>query len=149
MRASRQETPTSPKLSTTRQKMSQRSAAGIARFYTLLQGDPMGRKDDDANESRRGFLGATLLAAVGARAGGGGAAAPVKPFEFDEASIASLTGRMASGSLSATALATAYLERIREIDVAGPGLRSVIELNAEALAIAGALDRERASGRVR
>ncbi|HET9578334.1 MAG TPA: amidase [Usitatibacter sp.] len=72
-----------------------------------------------------------------------------KPFEFDEASLALLGERMASGSLTAQQLAAAYLERIRDIDAAGPALRAVIELNPDALAIAASLDRERAAGRLR
>jgi amidase len=42
-----------------------------------------------------------------------------------------------------------YLERIEAIDRQGPRLRSVIETNPEALAIADALDRERATRGVR
>jgi amidase len=42
-----------------------------------------------------------------------------------------------------------YLERIERLDRRGPALRSVIETNPDALAIADALDRERKSGRVR
>lgn len=73
----------------------------------------------------------------------------VKPLELDEATFASLGERMAAGSLTAAALARAYLRRIREIDAAGPKLRAVIETNPDALEIAATLDRERASGRVR
>jgi len=66
-------------------------------------------------------------------------------FEQEEATIEQL----ARGDASATALARAYLERIERIDRAGPTLRSVIELNPDALAIAGERDRERAAGRIR
>ncbi|HEY4999806.1 MAG TPA: amidase family protein, partial [Usitatibacter sp.] len=73
----------------------------------------------------------------------------MKPFAFEEATLADLGARMASGELTAAALASAYLDRIRDIDQAGPRLRAVIELNPDALAIAEALDRERKAGRVR
>jgi amidase len=66
-----------------------------------------------------------------------------KPFELDEVGITELQARMAAGKLSAVALAKKYISRIEEIDGRGPMLRSVIELNPDALAIAAALDRER------
>lgn len=47
-------------------------------------------------------------------------------------------------ALTAVGLTESYLRRIREIDQAGPRLNSVIEINPDALAIAAALDRERA-----
>lgn len=75
-------------------------------------------------------------------------AAP-KPFELEEATIAELGERLRTGAMTAQQLALAYLARIREIDGAGPMLRSVIELNPDALDIAAALDRERAQGKVR
>jgi amidase len=66
-----------------------------------------------------------------------------KHFEFEGATISDLQARMKSGELSAHALAQAYLARIDEIDKHGPTLKSVIELNPDALAIAEALDKER------
>ena len=56
---------------------------------------------------------------------------------------------MRSGKLSAHALATRYLARIEAIDRAGPRLRSVIETNPDALAIAQERDRERKAGKLR
>ena len=50
---------------------------------------------------------------------------------------------MRSGQLTARSLAEQYLSRIETIDRSGPALRSVIETNPDALAIADALDRER------
>jgi amidase len=77
----------------------------------------------------------------------------VKPFVFDEATIADLQRRMTSGEISARALTEAYLGRIGEIDencaLKGcarkitVGLNSVIETNPDALAIAERLDQER------
>jgi amidase len=57
--------------------------------------------------------------------------------------IPELQQRMAAGELSARSLAKAYLQRIKEIDRNGPSLRAVIEVNPDALEIAGALDTER------
>ncbi len=69
--------------------------------------------------------------------------------ELEEVSIAQLQSRMASGEFSARQLAEAYLERIDQIDRHGPMLRSIIEVNPDALEIADGLDRERAQGTVR
>src|SRR5471032_2456102 len=109
------------------------------------------REDDAPNQSRRDFLGASAgaLAALGTPSTSTAAAGAMKPFAFEEATLADLGARMASGELTAAALASAYLDRIREIDQAGPALRAVIEVNPDALAIAQSLDRERKSGRVR
>lgn len=60
-----------------------------------------------------------------------------------ESTVAELQERMASGELTARALAAAYLARIDELDPAGPALRSVIEIAPDALAVAEALDAER------
>jgi amidase len=68
-----------------------------------------------------------------------------KPFELDEVTITELQARLTSGKLSVVALAKKYLARISEIDNRGPALRSVLELNPDALSIAAALDRERKS----
>jgi amidase len=73
----------------------------------------------------------------------------VPPFELEEATLADLTAKLGSGELTARALAEAYLARIDAVDRAGPELRSVIEVNPDALAIADALDRERAEGHAR
>ena len=63
--------------------------------------------------------------------------------EVQERSIAALQESMAQGESSAVELCEAYLERIEEFDRAGPTLRSVIEVNPDALEIAAELDRER------
>jgi amidase len=77
------------------------------------------------------------------------ASARAAAFPFAEATIDDLQRRMAAGELTARALTAAYLERIEEIDRAGPKLNSVIEVNPEALVIADKLDAERKAGRVR
>ena len=70
-------------------------------------------------------------------------------FPLAEATIAELQEGLAGGEWTARAIAEAYLGRVEEIDGRGPTLRSVLETNPEALAIADRLDRERREGRVR
>src|SRR5207248_1843919 len=48
-----------------------------------------------------------------------------------------------AGKYTARGLAEAYLARIAAVDAKGPTLRSVIEVNPDALALADALDKER------
>jgi amidase len=60
-----------------------------------------------------------------------------------ERGIAELQAQMKAGALSASALTQFYLRRIDTIDRHGPTLRSVIEINPDAMAIAASLDRER------
>ena len=67
--------------------------------------------------------------------------------ELEEATVASLQAEMTAGRLSARRLVEQYLERIAALDRAGPTLRSIIEVNPDALEIAEALDRERARER--
>ncbi|MEY4939590.1 MAG: Glutamyl-tRNA(Gln) amidotransferase subunit [Verrucomicrobiota bacterium] len=70
-------------------------------------------------------------------------------FPFAEATIDGLQQRMAAGTLTARELTVAYLQRIADLDQAGPQLKAVIEVNPDALAIAERLDAERKAGRVR
>jgi amidase len=75
-----------------------------------------------------------------------GAQAPTPPaFDLEEATIADLQQRMQSGRETARSLAEKYLARIERIDRSGPTVRSVLELNPDALAIADGLDAERKS----
>jgi amidase len=95
---------------------------------------------------RRGFLGCGALAGAGAVSGLPPAqAAPldIPPFELDEATLAGLQQRMATGERSAEHITEAYLGRIAALDRRGPELGCVIETNPEAIAIARALDAER------
>ena len=64
-------------------------------------------------------------------------------FKWEEATIAGLQAAMEAGTLTSRRLVEAYLQRIRQIDLAGIQLNSVIEVNPDALAIADRLDRER------
>ncbi len=100
--------------------------------------------------SRRELLQAgvtgSLAVAVGrvvpAAVRGSAEAAPAQgaPFELEEATIAQLQAEMNAGTHTARSLAEAYLGRIDAID---GGMRSVIEVNPDAVAIAVALDAER------
>jgi len=64
-------------------------------------------------------------------------------FELNEVSVAQLQEGMASGRYTSRRLVELYLQRIAQIDAAGPRLHSVIETNPDALTIADALDAER------
>lgn len=70
------------------------------------------------------------------------AACSQRPADYSEATIAELQDRMQRGELTSEKLVTWYLQRIDEIDRAGPQLNSIIELNPDALTIARALDEE-------
>ncbi len=75
--------------------------------------------------------------------------APTDDFPLAEATITDLQAGLAGGEWTARDIAEAYLRRIEEIDGSGPALRSVLETNPDALAIADRLDRERREGRLR
>src|SRR5450755_4414971 len=77
----------------------------------------------------------------------GASAVPVKPFEFEETTIAELQEAMRSGRHTARSITQAYLERIQDVDKQGASLNSIIELNPDALAMAENLDNERRAGR--
>jgi amidase len=97
--------------------------------------------------SRREFVRATAaaaaLAAIGVRADQGEA------FQIEEVTLAQLQEAMGAGRLTSRAITEMYLSRIASIDAAGPQLRSIIELNPDALAIAAQMDAERRAGRTR
>ena len=106
--------------------------------------------------NRRGFMAASLPLGAAAAAAtsvmsdsaqAAGSAVPPSPLEGLDA--AALQARMAAGRLSALGLTRACLRRIAAIDHAGPQLRSVVEVNPDALAQARALDAERRAGRLR
>lgn len=66
-------------------------------------------------------------------------------FELEEATVEQLQQWMQSGRYTSRRLVDLYLERIERIDRSGPMLRSIIEINPDARAIADALDAERKS----
>jgi amidase len=71
------------------------------------------------------------------------------PFELEETTVAELQAGMRAGRWGAKELAEKYLDRVGEIDRRGPALRSVIETNPDAVAVADSLDRERKANRLR
>ena len=73
----------------------------------------------------------------------------IAPFDLEEATMADLQHRMEAGQDTARSLVEKYLARIEAIDRRGPELRSVLEINPDAGAIADGLDAERRNGRVR
>ncbi len=117
-----------------------------------------------ANIDRRDFVKLGGVSAAAAATLGASACAPTgsgttgreveawwvnEAFELEEATFAELTAAMESGERTSVEITRLYLDRIAALDRAGPRLRSIIETNPEALAIAQQLDEERAAGNVR
>ncbi len=97
---------------------------------------------------RREFLRASAAGGALAFLRPGDRAGAVKPgprglASHEEATITDVQQKMESGALTARDLTEAYLDRIGVIDRQGPTLRSILETNPDALAIAEALDKER------
>ena len=67
-------------------------------------------------------------------------------FEFNEITVDQLQQKMESGELTSVAICEKYLSRIKLVD---PILKSIIELNPDALEIAQNLDKEREAGKIR
>ena len=110
--------------------------------------------DNDNNSSkpflnRRGFvagslsLGAALAQQAHARPAGATVLPSLPPARLEAMDLQGLQQAMAAGQMSCENLTRHYLRRINSLDRQGPQLRSVIELNPEALAQAKALDLER------
>ena len=90
------------------------------------------------------------LGLLGACAGPPQPATPATPaFDLEEATIADLQGRLQSGQDTSRSLVDKYLARIEAVDRLGPALRSVLEINPDARAIADSLDADRRAGRSR
>jgi len=115
--------------------------------------------------SRRQLLGAGALGGAAALAGplacsrpkqvvseddiGGLSPTPIDDFELAEMTILDLQKGMQTGRWTAREITEMYLERIEALDRQGPELRSILEINPDALAIADQLDKERRSNGVR
>ncbi len=105
---------------------------------------------------RRTFFKTTALSGSVVALGGASACVPQKPeesakpdftvFDLNEITIGELQQKMESGVLTAVQVCEKYLERIKRVD---PVLKSVIELNPDAVVIARQLDEERKTGKVR
>lgn len=78
-----------------------------------------------------------------------GAASHTMDIPLEDASINQLASALRARQTTAVQLLQRYTERIAQLDRAGPQLRSVIELNPEAEAIAEQRDAEAAAGRWR
>ena len=70
-------------------------------------------------------------------------------FPLETATVADLQAKMTAGTLTATQLTKAYLQRIALTNAEGPSINAVRKLNPKALDEAAALDAERAAGHVR
>src|SRR2546423_3024044 len=70
------------------------------------------------------------------------------PTQHNEATVAQLQREMASGQLTSVQLTKEYIKRIIALNQSGPGVNAVIELNADALAVAKNADELRGKGRV-
>ena len=104
---------------------------------------------------RRAFLKTTAAGGAGLTASlgcappasepppGAGGQGGIPPFEFDEVTADDLQRLMESGEHTARSITEAYLGRLEAMDRQGPELRSMIEVNPDALAIADELDAER------
>lgn len=104
---------------------------------------------------RRAFLKTTAAGGAGLTASlgcgppasepppGAGGQGEIPPFEFDEITADDLQRMMESGEHTARSITEAYLGRLEAMDRQGPELRSMIEINPDALAIADELDAER------
>ena len=96
------------------------------------------------------IVNALLALLVAACAGNGrDAPAPGGSFALEELTIRELQDAMTAGRYTSQQLVEQYLRRIVEIDRGGPALRSISDINPDALRIAGELDAERRQGRVR
>jgi amidase len=68
------------------------------------------------------------------------------PFGIEEVTISELQAKMKSGEISSKEIVAAYIKRIGQID---KDVKSVVEINPDALEIADKLDAERKSGKIR
>jgi amidase len=96
---------------------------------------------------RRGFI--TTAGALSLAAAVGELRAAEHDFDPAERSIASLQRALVAGTVTSEGLTAAYLHRIARFDQHGPGYRSVLAINPNALKDARALDSERKSGKLR
>src|SRR5213080_4379105 len=109
------------------------------------------RLDLDHIITRRKFLGTTALSSAALLSGGitsllRQSASAAGGFDFVEKSILELQAAMAAGQLNSRELTHGYIRRIQSLN---PLLRSVIEVNPNAIAIVSQLDNERRRGQVR
>ncbi|MBC6605274.1 amidase [Hymenobacter sp. BT188] len=70
-------------------------------------------------------------------------------FALNEITVTELQEKMNAGQYTSRSITELYLRRIAGMDKKGPQLRSIIELNPDALSIAEEMDKERRAGKVR
>jgi amidase len=114
----------------------------------------MGEARGTRGSTRRDFLRTSGMAAAGLSiapllAACASVRIPGAGINVEEMGVAELQAAMTAGHLDAESLVQKYLARIQAIDRTGPTLRSVQEINPDAIPIARALDEERKAGRVR
>ena len=121
----------------------------------MRSGGVWGRRDF-LKAGALGLAGSALPSALPSTArgeeGAASAMANVKPtstFEFEEWTLADFANALNSGAHTSVSITRAYLERIEAIDRQGPTLRSMLELNPDAMALAEAADRARQAARLR
>jgi amidase len=102
-----------------------------------------------SSRDRRDFLKRGVAALAVPALGRVSAACQEKPFELNEITLVEMQARMKSGAMTAQAVTEKYLARIEALDRAGPTLRSIIEVNPDAMAQAKAADEERKGGKER
>ena len=118
--------------------------------------DPSDRHETDIDRReflRTGVVASTLVVAGGFGRHAGHASEPTasapRPagaadeFDLAETTIDQLQQAMRSGARTSRSITEAYLGRITAMDQQGPSVNAVIELNPDAVAIAGGLDAER------
>ena len=94
--------------------------------------------------NRRNLIRAAAFAIAGAKTPAAKVIRPAsKSFDLLEASIDDLSTRMQTGRDTSVSLTSKYLARIQAMDKQGPMINAIIELNPDALQIAGELDKER------
>ncbi len=111
---------------------------------------PKRSKGARARLSRRTFLRSSAVAAASASVASlaAPAAAAARGYAkasldgVEELSVAGIAAALRERRASAREVTEAYIDRIERLDHAGPAVRSVLEVNPEALAIADALDEE-------
>ncbi|MCZ2341224.1 MAG: amidase [Bacteroidales bacterium] len=98
---------------------------------------------------RRQFLTGMAIGPTAMLVRSGEVSAAIPPFPLGELSIAELQTGLDSARFTSVALVEQYQARIAAIDRAGPRLRSVLETNPDALALARTCDAERKANRGR
>src|SRR5262245_43927446 len=112
----------------------------------------MGEARGITGSTRRDFLRTSGIAAAGMAvapllAACGTVRIPGAGINVEEITVAELQAAMTAGRLDAETLVNMYLSRIQSVDRSGPTLRSVQEINPDAVGIARRLDEDGKAGR--